>query len=106
MSKEQLIARVKACTIKIGAAKRLNDETTLQILRERRALAIRKLAERHDVWTLVNPEGHTEFVDKPEWEQRMVAWARRNGMIPPAIVRLSERGTPPASGNDASGPAA
>lgn len=100
LSKERLIARVKACTLKIGVAKRIGDESTANVLRERRALAARKLAERYNVWPLINTEGHTEFVDQPEWEQRMMAWARRNGFAPPARVRLSERrptpGVPPS----------
>lgn len=89
------MARVKATTLKIGIAKRVRDEVTCTTLRERRSLAMRKLAERHDVWSLINAEGRSEFLDRPEWEQRMMAWARRTGMIPRPAVRLSERAVVP-----------
>jgi hypothetical protein len=93
LTKDQLIARVKACTLKIGIAKRMHDAATTSALRDRRALAMRKLAERHDVWTLVNADGHSEFVDRPEWEQRMVAWARRTGQIPRGVIRMERLDT-------------
>jgi hypothetical protein len=97
---EGLKARIKACTLKIGVAKRNADASTADALRGRRAQAAWKLAERHDVWTLINTDGHSEFVDRAEWEQRMVAWARRTGLIPrgvvPSSIRLAD--SPPPGG--------
>lgn len=86
LTKDRLMARVKACTLKIGVARRANDHQTTAALRDRRAVAIRKLAERHNVWSLINAEGRSEFVDYAEWEHRMVAWARRNNVIPPGLT--------------------
>ena len=95
MTEEGLKTRVRSCTLKIGVARRQNDTQTLTALRDRRALATRKLAERHNVWTLINPEGHTEFVDYAEWEHRMLAWARRNRIVSesdvPAVVATMRR---------------
>lgn len=104
---EGLKKRVTGCTKKIGDAVRNQDDGAANILRERRQSAMRKLAERFDVWTLVNPEGKTEFVDRAEWEQRMIAWGRRNGAVPRARVNLNRRTpTPPAAatGTDTAAP--
>ena len=89
MTKERLMARVRATTLKIGVAKRTSDGAILDGQRERRNKAIASLASDFGIWTLINPEGKSEFLDRAEWEQRMVAWARREGHIP--------RGTVPAS---------
>lgn len=94
-TEEGLKKRIMGCTQKIGAAVRADDDSTANIQRERRENAMRKLALKFNVWTLVNPEGKTEFVDRAEWEQRMIAWGRRNGAIPRARVNLRAQAPPP-----------
>lgn len=97
LTEAELKARIRACTLKIGVAKRNGDASTVDALRGRRAYAMWKLAERHNVWTLINQEGHSEFVDRAEWEQRMVAWLRRTGAIPRGVVPDIGRRVPPVT---------
>lgn len=80
--KAALKKQIKNLTAKIGKATRENDDSTAQEVRIRRDQLMQVLALHYDVWTLINSEGKTEWVDRGEWEHRMVAWARRNGRIP------------------------
>ena len=90
--------RVTGCTKKIGEAVRNNDAATADTLRERRVSAMKKLATKFEVYTLINAEGGTEFVDHAEWEQRMIAWGRRQGIVRRGRVNLDRprRAAPPA----------
>ena len=84
MNKADLIKLAKNLTKRIGRAKSEQDADAARIARIKRGCVALELAKVHDVWMLVNAEGETEFVDRSEFEQRMVAWLRRNGAIPRA----------------------
>lgn len=95
--KERLQKKVQGFTKKVGEAIRNNDTETADGLRRKRYGAIVALAKMYDVYTLINPEGRTEFVDRGEWEHRMVAWARRTGVIPPGADLPGREGGAPAA---------
>lgn len=92
-----LKAKITGLGKKIGEATAQQDDSTANTLRERRVVLFRKLAQKFNVWSLINPEGKTEFVDRAEWEQRMIAWGRRNGHIPRAVVAETARRVRPAA---------
>lgn len=99
-TKDGLVKKIGGLTMKIGEAVRNQDDSTANTIRERRGALMRKLAAKFDVWTLVNPEGKTEFVDRAEWEQRMIAWGRRQGLVRRPRVNLdaARPQTPPGGG--------
>lgn len=94
-TQEALEKSIKDTTARIGRAKRGEDPVALNRARRWRNRTMIELAERFNRWTLINEEGKTEFVDRAEWEQRQVAYARRNGVIPRGNVNLSSA-RPPA----------
>jgi hypothetical protein len=86
MTKTEIQERIKTLTAKIGRARRAEDNKAVKSLRQNRLGWIIVLAAEHETFTLHNADGKTEFVDRGEYETRMVAWARRQGFIPRGIV--------------------
>lgn len=101
LSQEQLEKSIKDTTARIGRLKRsgMEEGTAMDRARRWRSRRVMELAERFNRWTLINEEGKTEFVDRAEFEHRMVAWARRTGQLPavrfPAVAPRRPA-TPPA----------
>ncbi len=77
MTQEELQLQIRNFTKRIGEAKRSSVPEQVERLRLLRYTLVLRLAIGHDVWTLVNPEGRTEFVPLEEWETRVRAWQER-----------------------------
>lgn len=83
---ESLKARVMSMTKRVGVAQKDGNKDKAAMYRRKRYGYMTALAMSHGVYTVINPEGKTEFLDKAEFEHRMIAWARRNGVIPRAAI--------------------
>ena len=90
LTKEDLQSEIKELTKEIGKAKKGGLEDRLYKLRTGRAGFAISLSTLFDLWLLIDDKGHCEFVDRPEFEHRMTAWGRRNGLIPPARMSGGE----------------
>lgn len=77
MTQGQLQLEIRGTTKRIGEATRNAVPEQLERLRLLRHTLVCRLAMDHDVWTLINPEGRTEFVPRDEWQRRMSAWQER-----------------------------
>jgi hypothetical protein len=82
------------------------SQNKLARLRQKRGALMMALAVCYRRYSLVNGEGMTEFVDKDEYEQRVVAWARRRGLIPRVPMRGANMATPPPPPTDQQPPGA
>lgn len=88
MTPQALKRRIRRLTKWIGSAKRRSIPDFAHRLRIRREQLIVELARHHDLWTLINPEGRTEFLSSDDWKVRVTAWK---------FKRSPDRAAPPAA---------
>jgi hypothetical protein len=103
LMKDQLMTEIRTLTKRIGQAARSRVPELVERLRIKRNEIAGTLARDFDTWLLVNPEGKTEFVDRPTWRARVREWKEKKrreatspipGLPPEASPEASA--TPPA----------
>lgn len=78
MTEDEIKKEIRRLTKRIGEAKGSGAAgELLERLRHRRARLSKELAFRHSSYTLINPEGETEFVGQEEFRRRSSNWLRK-----------------------------